>query len=620
MRMKNQRNKFLQWLLVAMLGILFTCTPAVYADSADHMNSVTDNAQSGLSAKGELSSDEESESNLLLTLSSASNKEQDALPANVLTNELLYQILSADIADQRGFDAYAYKTMLTAAKETKDPRLAQRAVEIAIKKKNIKEALQAGRLWHKLAPRSDKAEKYLLVFFALDNRLSEIKDYFSSKLASTTPEKRVALFYQLQRVLSGVKDKSDAFAVMEEITAPYQNTLEAHISLAIMASLKKDRARAKEEAQKALALKPDSEMAVLTYAQLSGDTHEAIAILSAFLKQNPHSREVRLSLARLLIGQKKYEQAKQEFKRLLNEDPQNVMALYSLGLLAIQDSDYVSAENYFKTYLETPLAQSSENQQAVVQVLFFLSQIAEEQHQYDKAFQWLSQIKLDEDDEIILEVQVRRAQLYAQKGAIDKARKIIADLINENPYEREKLLLAEARILREVKRTKEAFEVLKAGYKQFPKSTNMLYDYALTAESLGHYALMEELLRQIIKIDPNHQQAYNALGYSFADRNIRLDEAYALIHKAIKLAPDDPYITDSLGWVLFRQGKLDLAEQFLRRAYEMQPDTEITVHLAEVLWITGHQQEALGLFSQVKKKDPHNDVFNSTLMRLKIKL
>ena len=548
---------------------------------------------------------------------------EEKLPQVQLTNDLMYQILSADIAEQRGLDIYAYETMLDVAEETKDPRLARRAAEIAVSQRKAEEALRAVRLWHRLAPESQEAEKYLFGFLVLDNRLDEVKEIFASKLAETTSYERcVSLFFQLQQVLAGTKDKSDAFAVMEDVLVPYLNMPEAHVSLAVSALLKKDSVRAQEEAKKALALKPDSEMAVLTYAQAVSNTAEASAILYGFLEKYPDSREVRTSLARLLVAQKMYDRARHEFEILLKTDPNDLTALYSLGLLAIQQNDYSAAEKYLQSYLEnTGKSQKvvEHKQSEATQVLFLLSQMAEEQHQYDKALQWLSQITLDEDDEVTLGVEIRRALIYAKKGDIKRARSILSELEKENPYEHERLLLTEAQILREVGKSQEALTVLKTGLDQFPDNTSILYDYALTAESLGQYELMEDLLRRIIALDSHHHQAYNALGYSLADRNIRLDEAYILIEKAHKLAPDDPYITDSMGWILFRQGKLDKAEQYLRQAYAIRTDNEIAVHLAEVLWAKGEHQEARALLWQVRKKDPENKLLRETLSRLGIR-
>ncbi len=547
------------------------------------------------------------------------DKTDHAIPAVRLTNDLLYQILSADIAEQRGLNLFAFENMMETAKQTKDPRLAKRATEIAVKARNAREALQAVRLWHELAPQSAEAEKFLIGLLILENRWDEVKDQFASRLAAASVQERPALFYQYQQILASTKNRDEAFSIMEEVVKPYDTLPEAHVALAVSALMKNDPVRAKEESQKALALKPDSEMAVLTLAQASADTNEAVTELVRFLKQYPASREVRISLARLFVGQKKYKEAQAEFERLLQAEPNDLMAIYSLGLLSIQQSDYASAENYLKRYLRTASSQNEEKREET-QVLFLLSQLAEEQHLYDKALQWLSQIDVNDEDEVSLTVSIRRAQLYAKKGNVNRMRKILAQLESENPYDKEKLLLTEAQIFREIKKPDEALNVLKKGLVQFPNSTSVLYDYALTAESLGRYTDMENSLNKIIGMDPYYQQAYNALGYSLADRNIRLEEAYGLIEKAMKLSPDDPFITDSLGWVLYRQGKLAEAEKQLRRALELRPENEIAIHLAEVLWVSGQQQEALSLFKQVKSREPKNELLKETLTRLKVRL
>ena len=549
----------------------------------------------------------------------AANQKSDPLPNIPLNNDLLYQILSADIAEQRGFEVYAFDTMMDAAKETNDPRLARRAAEIAVKARKAGDALDATRLWHQLAPQSVEAERFFLGFLVVENRLGEVRDVFASRLAKASPAERPALFYQFQQILSGTRDKAAAFSVMEDVLKPYLDMPAAHISLSVSAFINNDSVRAKGEAQKALALKPDSETAVLALAQASSDSNEAIEILSGFLEKYPNAREVRIAVARLMIKQKQYDRAKKEFEKIRLSQPQDLMVLYSLGLLSIQQNDYVTAEKYLAEYLQVASKKDRENRDSA-QVLFLLAQIAEEQHDYDKALGWLAMIEKDEEDDVSLSVEIKIAQIYAKKGNIKQARRIISELENENPYEKERLLLTEAQILRDVKKQADALDVLKKGLTEFPKSTNILYDYALTAENLGQYDHMETALRKIIEIDPQYQQAYNALGYSFADRNIRLEEAHALIEKAMKLAPNDPFITDSFGWVLFRQGKIDEAEQQLRQAYQLRSDPEIAVHLGEVLWVKGDKEGALAFFRQAKAKDAKNELLHSTLSRLKIGL
>ncbi len=611
-------GKFTVRMLAVFCAALLCSTPALSAGSSSKNVAAPKDVKQKL-APEEKEKEEAKAVDLLSADEKAANLKSDPLPNIPLSNDLLYQILSADIAEQRGFEVYAFDTMMDAAKETKDPRLARRAAEIAVKARKAGDALDATRLWHKLAPQSVEAERFFLGFLVVENKLGEVRDVFASRLAKASPAERPALFYQFQQILSGTRDKAGAFSVMEDVLKPYLDMPAAHISLSVSAFLNNDSVRAKEEAQKALALKPDSETAVLALAQASSDSNEAIEILSGFLEKYPNAREVRIAAARLMIKQKQYDKAKKEFEKIRLSQPQDLMVLYSLSLLSIQQNDYAAAEKYLNEYLVSASKQDKENRDTV-QVLFLLSQIAEEQHHYDQALDWLAKIDQDEEDEVSMSVEIKKAQLYAKKGNVQRARKIISELESENPYEKERLLLTEAQILRDIKKQHDALDVLKNGLKEFPKSTNILYDYALTAENLGKYGEMEIALKKIIEIDPQYQQAYNALGYSLADRNMRLDEAYSLIEKAMKLSPNDPFITDSFGWVLFRQGKIDEAEQQLRQAYQLRADPEIAVHLGEVLWVKGDKEGAMDFFRQAKAKDAKNELLHSTLSRLKIGL
>ena len=611
-------GKFTVRMLAVFCAALLCSTPALSAGSSSKNVAAPKDVKQKL-APEEKEKEEAKADDLLSADEKAANLKSDPLPNIPLSNNLLYQILSADIAEQRGFEVYAFDTIMDAAKETKDPRLARRAAEIAVKARKAGDALDATRLWHKLAPQSVEAERFFLGFLVVENKLGEVRDVFASRLAKASPAERPALFYQFQQILSGTRDKAGAFSVMEDVLKPYLDMPAAHISLSVSAFLNNDSVRAKEEAQKALALKPDSETAVLALAQASSDSNEAIEILSGFLEKYPNAREVRIAAARLMIKQKQYDKAKKEFEKIRLSQPQDLMVLYSLGLLSIQQNDYAAAEKYLNEYLVSASRQDKENRDTV-QVLFLLSQIAEEQHHYDRALEWLAKIDQDEEDEVSLSVEIKKAQIYAKKGNVQRARKIISELESENPYEKERLLLTEAQILRDIKKQHDALDVLKNGLTEFPKSTNILYDYALTAENMGKYGEMEIALRKIIEINPQYQQAYNALGYSLADRSIRLDEAYALIEKAMKLSPNDPFITDSFGWVLFRQGKIDEAEQQLRQAYQLRADPEIAVHLGEVLWVKGDKEGAMVFFRQAKAKDAKNELLHSTLSRLKIGL
>lgn len=540
----------------------------------------------------------------------------EQLPALELTNELLFKLLSSEIAYQRGDWQTAYVTTLALAQQTRDPRLARRAAEVALGAKRADEALNAVRLWLTLAPNSDEAAQYYLSFIILGDRLAEAKPLLEQRLQDAQPQTRGLMALQIQRLLARAKDKAAAFSLLEELLAPYQSQPEIHLALAQGAFANGDTGRARREAQTALKAKPDSELAALTLAQVTLDKTDSAKVLADFLKQNPNAREIRTAYARMLVDQKQFEKARSEFEILLKDEPQDLTALFALGVLSTQIDDTKAAEKYLTTYLDV-LSKKPDEERDPTQALLILAQIAEDRKDSEAALKWLSQI---EPGEGYFSAQLKRAQVYARRGDISLARKLLHDINAAGEREQAQVIIAESQILREANQLQEALHVLREGVERFPNNTDLLYDYAMAAEKNNQLDVMETSLRKIIQIAPDNQHAYNALGYSLADRNVRLDEAFVLIEKALQLAPEDPFILDSMGWVQFRMGKLKEAENLLRRAYELRPDAEIAVHLGEVLWVKGQKEDAQKLWRDAKTKDPQNDTLKNTLARLNVSL
>lgn len=543
-------------------------------------------------------------------------KDEDSLPALELTDELLYKLLTSEIAFQRGDWETAFVTELSIAQQTRDPRIARRAAEIALSAKQADEALSAVRLWRTLAPHSDEAAQYFLSFVVLSDNLAEAKPLLEQRLKEARPQTRGLLAFQMQRLLARAKDKTGAFTLLEQVLTPYLDLPEARLALAQAAFASGDNVRAQQEARTALKAKPDSELAVLALAQVTPDKNEAGKLLATFLAKYPKSREVRLAYARMLVEDKQYALARSEFEALLKEQPQDLTALYALGVLNAQTNDLAAAEKYLTAYVNT-LASKPDEERDATQALLLLAQIAEERKDSEGALKWLSQI---EPGEAYLNAQIKRAQVIAKRGEIDAARKLLHELSVNGEREQTQVILAEGQILRDTNHSQEALNVLQTGLKSFPNNTDLLYDYAMVAEKSSQWNVMETALRKIMELAPGNQHAYNALGYSLAERNVRLEEAFTLIEKALKLAPDDPFIMDSMGWVQFRLGRLKEAESLLRRAYDLRPDVEIAAHLGEVLWVKGQKDDAQKLWRDAQTRDPQNDTLKSTLARLNVNL
>ncbi|ALK95415.1 hypothetical protein AB595_16540 [Massilia sp. WF1] len=543
---------------------------------------------------------------------------EEQLPNVKMTPQMMTQLMNAELAFKKGDWQGPYLTLMSLAQQTRDPRLAKRAAEMALSAKQADDALAAVKLWRQYAPNSDEANQYYLGLVVLSDNLTEAESALKQRLADATPGARGLVMFQIQQLVMRAKDKEAGLAMLDRLVAPYGNMMETHVVLAQSALARGAKEDAVREARAALQIKPDSEIAILTLAQVTEGDEQSAKVLSDFLAAHPDAKEVRTAYARMLVNAKQYDAARREFLALDKAQPNNPGTLYALGILSMQTNDNKSAEQYFTHFVEV-MEKASDEERDPSKAVLILSQLAEERGDIPAALSWLDRLDTP-DPKIQFGADLRRAQLTARQGDLPGARKLLGTLKPEDPAEQAQVVLVEAQLLRDAGKNQDAYKLMEQGLKRFPDNTDFLYDFALMAEKMGKTSVMEKSLRKVIAKAPDNQHAYNALGYSLADRNVRLKEAYALIEKAQKMAPLDPFIMDSMGWVQYRMGKLNEAEAQLRKAYEIRSDPEIAVHLGEVLWKKGQHDDARKLWREARAKDPKNDALKSTLTRLRASL
>jgi tetratricopeptide (TPR) repeat protein len=533
-------------------------------------------------------------------------KTPERLPNEELTEPILYELLVGEIAMQRGNPELAARTYIDLAKRTRDPRVARRAVEIANYARMPNLALEAAKLWHEAEPDSVPALQMVTVYMAAVGRVDEAEPYLTQLLASneTKPE---TVFMQVNRLLAADPDKAANLRLVRKLAAGYPELPYAHFAIAQAAVAANDEQLALQEIRRASELRPDWAVAAGFEAQILQRTSPAKAAerLSRYLDKYPEQSDVRMSYARLLVSDKRYAEARQQFEKLLAANPDNTEDIYAVGLLAFQLKDYATAEANMKRLLALDYRDPDG-------VRYVLGQIEEAQKHWPQAIAWYEQIQ---GGDHFLPSRLRAAQSMAREGKLDAARAYLHAVKASSKEDAVQLIIAEAQLLRDANDAGGAFALLDRALKKSPNQTDLLYDQALTAEKLGRYDILEENLRKVIKIQPDHAQAYNALGYSLADRNLRLPEARKLIEKALQLRPDDGFIIDSMGWVLYRQGDLAGAETYLRRAYGDQHDAEIGAHLGEVLWVEGKRAEARRIWDEALKDHPENETLKKTVRR-----
>ena len=537
---------------------------------------------------------------------SSADKLQGKLPAQELTGQILYQVLLAEIAANRGSLQIAASAYGELARSTRDPRVARRATEISIYARQPEPALEMARLWVSLDPASPQARQTLIGLLLAAKRIDEVAPQLS-QLLSQDSGRLTEILPQLNHILARYPDKLAVARVIEQVTQMYEDTLETHLARAQAYLAAGDDGRALAAAERAIVLRPDSEQAVLLKAEILRKTSpaQALDVLRGHVQAYPQAREVRLAYARVLVLERQFEPARREYQALLQANKGDYDAAYAVALLSLQVNDLATAEREFKSLLDIGFSD-------VNVVRLYLGQIAEESKKTEEALHWYALVTPGEQ---YLPAQARAANLLAREGQLEEGRALLRRAAAASPKEDVSFLVAEAQLLTDAGRIAAAFDLLSDRLAAQPEEPQLLYESALLAEKLGRHEVLETNMRLLIRLKPEHAHAYNALGYSLAERNLRLDEAQQLIEKALSLAPNDAFILDSKGWVLYRRGDNGAALDFLQKAYRQRPDPEIAAHLGEVLWVLGRHDEAEKTWNAARSADPRNEVLAATIRK-----
>ncbi|HSV34099.1 MAG TPA: tetratricopeptide repeat protein [Ramlibacter sp.] len=552
----------------------------------------------------------------------AAEKQAPAPTPTALDAELFYQLLLGEL-NALGTEASAgYSLILDAARKTNDPALYQRAVEVAFQARSGDAALQAARAWKQAQPTSREANRYVLQILVALNRVAESAEPLKAEIALTDAKDRSAVLGLIPRTYARVSDKKLAAAVVEQALADHLASpatgAAAWTAVGRLRLAATDSAGALDAARRGQAVNPRAESpALLALELMDPKLPQAETVVKRYLEGKPLP-ELRMAYARALLDAQRYTEASQQLQVVTAEKPDYPEAWLVQGTLQLQDNQDAAAEASLKRYLELAQAQRSgeERNRGLAQAYLSLARVAEKRKDYVMAGAWLDRIENQQD---LVAAQHRRASILARQGKLDEARKLLRSLPDRNPSDARVKLTAETQLLREHKQFKAAYDLLAQATAKGPFDADLVYDQAMLAEKMGNLADMERLLRQVIAAKPDYHHAYNALGYSLAERNLRLAEAKELIQKALTYAPEDPYISDSLAWVEFRMGNKAEALRILNAAYKARPDADIAAHLGEVLWSLGQRERAQAIWKEGLMLGSDNETLQETLKRLRVK-
>ncbi len=572
-------------------------------------------------------------------------------PANSqLDDRLMYQLLVAEFALAQGDAGTAYQWMLEAARRTGDEGLFRRSTDIALQARAGDQALQATKAWRQSHPTSREALRTELQILLALKRPDALAEPLRALLSLTPSAERSGLIGILPRFLQRAGEPARVAGLVEEAVRPYlkqpDTAVASRVALArawldandgerswALVQEADNAAVAQSHMNQSLALNPGPALLAL---EMMAQQPKAEALVQNYLAHPSAAAGVRLAYVRQLARGQRFAEAVAQLQTLTRAQPDMAQPYLTLGALHLELKQADEAEAALNRYVALAtkasgspvaplpegnpgLAEADDDQpdRGWVQAWLMLSQVAEMRGDFKGAEDLLSRIQ---DPDSLMEVQTRRANILARQGKIEQARDTIRNLPERRPADAKAKLLAEVSVLREAQRWGDAYTVLGETLRRFGDDANLMYEQAMVAEKANRLDDMEALLRQVIALKPDYAHAYNALGYSLAERNLRLPEALGLIEKALQISPGDPFITDSLGWVHFRMGNTEQALRHLREAWRARPDVEIGTHLGEVLWAAGQKEEALRIWREARGRDAKNVVLKEALTRLQVQL
>lgn len=539
--------------------------------------------------------------------------------AAALNAELFYELLLSEMTTSQGDPGTGYALMLDAARRSGDTRLYRRATEIALESRSAEYALIAARAWQQAQPQSRDANRYMLRILVLLNRVADTAGPLRQELTQAPTRDKISSLHSLPQLYARVSDKALAARVVEQAVAddlthpavgPVAWTTVGRLRLAAS-----DKPGALQAVQRAQALDATDDGAAMLALQLLEDgVTEAEPLLTGYLAGTPLP-EVRMAYARLLLESQRLSEAQTQVEAVTRERPDAPEAWLVQASLHLQAQQLDAAQTSLQRFMQLldTLPASEQRQRALTQAYLMQAQIAEKRGDFPQAESWLARIDNASD---LLGAQSRRASLLARQGKLDEALALIRTIPAKDQDDERLKLQAEAQLLRDAGQYQKAYEAQSRAAALAPQDNDLAYDRAMLAEKAGRTDEMESLLREIIARKPDYHHALNALGFSMADRGVRLQEAKALINKALEYAPEDPFITDSLGWVEFRLGNTQEALRLLETAFQKQPNAEVAAHLGEVLWTLGERERALAVWREGLRLDKDDTALQSTLKRL----
>lgn len=520
--------------------------------------------------------------------------------------EVLYLLLSGEIAAQRGRYDVVLANYLEAARQSRDIGVIERSLRIAQSLNAANAQRQLADLWLEIDPGNLQAHRVLAIQAVRQNQLETALGHMETIMdlgGDADFDSLAAMAGNLP-----VEEQQKLLALYLELEQRHPDDLELQYSIALLLKVTGDPQQGLAQIQPLLDENPNFQPALVLKGDLlyqTGQKSEALDYLQRNTRRFPDNRRMGTLYGRMLIGEGELRSAQDEFRRLITRFPDAPGLRLSHALVALENGETGVARNELTRLIE----QGHHTNEAH----YYLGRIADQNQRPEQAIGYYQNV---ESGNYYFPAIARASQLRAEQGDLEGALARIQTLREANPELAENFWQLELNLLMDNGKESEALAAANAALQEFPENIQIRYARAMQLDSVGRPDDAETDLRTILEAEPENSIALNALGYIMTVHSDRYSEAQTLIEKALAQDPENPAILDSMGWVLFKQGNSDQALDYLTRAWEVFPDPEVAAHLGEVLWHTGNQGQARIIWEQGLEQNPEHPILRETIDRL----
>ncbi|MFW6041455.1 MAG: tetratricopeptide repeat protein [Guyparkeria sp.] len=522
----------------------------------------------------------------------------------------VYRILAAEFYGRHKQYDLAADHYASVASEIRQPDLLERAIQVAIFADRFDLAQVLASHLESIDPDNPRAAAVLMIS-ALELDQTDKADRALNKWLESDTGNARQIFNEVGQYLQRSLDRERAITYTRHLAERFPRQYDAQIMVAKLGMSFGEMSMAREAADRAVELGPDQTLSydlAMVIANRQGDVDHALAILEQAHARFPEESRYLSGLIEARIAAGETSAAASLIDTALESGERDPETLRNLALLSYELERPDLATRALDRLTRIP------GQSDMVHLI--RGRVALQEGDQAAARQALSQVSVESEQYANAQVLLAGARVSAgdDEAAVEGLRSALRhDAIDES--DQQQLTLALSSTLAEIGQFERSLQVANRAIDAWPDANDFRLQKAMSLFALDEQDLAIDVLRTIIEREPEHAAALNALGYTLADLDRDLDEAERLIGQALQIDPGNAAYMDSLGWLKYRQGKLDEAQAALENAYRQSPNAEIGAHLGEVLWEKDERDRAIEIWEESLELNPGDSTLLETLRR-----